>query len=162
MDEAIALVFLAPALLLGLWLMDFTGGAALADGRAQLAAYEGAATAAEGLGGKRVETEDIRNAADKARNAATIAMLDVCRDLDRNLVTATFVDAGGKEWTGSSWPQAPAGTVLDAVRVNVRCRLGASPIFDQWRTGESRVQIVRADTPPKPPSPKRWMGTSGQ
>ena len=162
MDEAIALIFLAPALLLGLWLVDFTGGAALADGRAQLAAYEGAAAAAEGLGGKRVEAGDIRNAADNARNAAAVAMLGACRDLDRNLVTATFLDAGGKEWTGSSWPQAPAGTVLDAVRVNVRCRLGASPLFDQWRTGQSTATINGADSPPRPPSPKKWMGTGGR
>lgn len=162
MDEAIALIILAPALVLGLWLMDFTGGAALADGRAQLAAYEGAEAAAEGLGRTGAELEYIQNAVDNARNAAVVVMLDACRDLNRNLITATFVDAGGAEWTGSTWSQAPAGTVLDAVRVNVRCRIGASPLFGQWRTGQSTVKIKQAGTPARAPMSTKTLGTVGQ
>lgn len=162
MDEAVALIILAPALVLGLWLTDFTGGAALADGRAQLAAYEGAEAAAEGLGRAGTELEYIQNSVGNARNAAAVVMLDACRDLDRNLVAVMFIDAGGAEWTGSTWSQAPAGTVLDAVRVNVRCRIGASPLFEQWRTGQSTVKINQADTAPRAPSSTKTLGTVGQ
>lgn len=162
MDEAIALIILAPTLVLGLWLMDFTGGAALADGRAQLAAYEGAEAAAEDLRRTGVKSEYISNAVNNARNAAAVVMLDACRDLNRNRVAVTFVDAGGKEWNGKTWSQAPAGTVLDAVRVNVRCRIGASPLFGQWRTGQSTVKINRVDSPARAPASTRTLGTVGQ
>lgn len=161
MDEAIALIFLAPALIFGLWLADFTGQSALADGRAQLAALAAAAAAAEKLDRSGMAQNYINNATRDARDTAVTAMLDACREVRRGLVTVMFVDVGGRAWTWKTWPQSPAGTVLNEVRVKVECLTAPSPLFNRRRTGEAAVLISRPSSPAQVPTGKRPLETSG-
>lgn len=162
MDEAIALVFLAPALIFGLWLADFTGQSALADGRAQLAALAAAAAAAEKVDRAGMGQNDINNATRDARDTAVTAMLDSCRETRRGQVTVMFADVGGKEWTWKTWPQSPAGTVLNEVRVRVECLIAPSPFFNRRRTGQAAVLIRLPSSPAQVPTGKRPLGTGGE
>lgn len=161
MDEAIALIFLAPALIFGLWLADFTGQSALADGRAQLAALAAATAAAEKMDRTGMAQDYVNNATRDARNTAVTAMLDACREVRRGLVTVMFVDVGGRAWTWKTWPQSPAGTVLNEVRVKVKCLTDSFPLFNRQRTAEAAVLISRPASPTQVPTGKRPLETSG-
>lgn len=161
MDEAIALLFLAPVLIFGLWLADFTGRSAMADGRAQLAAFAAAAAAAEKMDRAGNAQHHINNATRDARDTAVTAMLGACREIGRGLATVMFVDEEGAAWTWRTWRQSPAGTVLNEVRVKVKCLITPAPFFNRLRTGEAAVSIRRPDSPTPVPTGKRPLGTSG-
>lgn len=135
MDESVGMLSVAAVLVMGIWLVDYSGDASRARAGLHAAATEAAHYAASAVATPpaSVTGAELDAAASAvARPAAVAAALGDCDTADPRFdVTAQVFRAQ---------PGRPPG----AVRVRVQCPVRVSPIFDATVSAEVAVEVPTA------------------
>ena len=136
MDETVGMLSVAAVLVLGIWLVDYSGDTTRAATAVRAASIEAAHYAASGVASPPAGVTDAdldRRVTEIAERVVGAAALGDCDTTDHQFHVAADVH------------RLPSGTRPAAVSVDVICPLAVSPLFDD--TVRARVAV------PVPPAP---------